>query len=505
MDMEDTVTSCISWEEFQEKLEGWEEEEREFIEEERYIDYGCNDDDSEDAESYKYEKAFLLIQAPMESEISEKNFPKLKFLKPAEKLEFADNLRTSQYENFCMLHPDLKNVDPKVTEQDFVTVCKYNEMTSSLTSFLESYGRKAKAASLCFSGYSDNDSEENGNDVNPRCKIKMAFLLIQTPAGLTNKHVEFLDPDVEQHSSDYEKIHQQHPDYCTLHPQLKRVDRKVSVIECVTAQDYDEMKLAVTEFIEKYGHKSVAASMYFYGKSDNNNEERSHDGYEDGSDEKKGSDGEEKGHKVNTSHILKKAFLLIQPPTNENMTNRCRSTTELEAPKQHASASSESPKVTICERISVYSYDEMKSAVNAFMENLGKKTLVASVYFNGHGKPLANDPERAQLCFDRPMQEDENLDTVLLNLEDIWSKSTHSTKNEYPWQFNVFFFQCYSHLHHTQGSDDGRMQVCHYTSNIDPRTQFRVRKDELTLKYSHHQQLEKHASDLEEQACAGGK
>ena len=177
---------CVYWEELQQKLHEWEEEERKFIEEERQIVYEPNNagseqqtEDSEAVNINKYEKAFLLIQAPTESEVSTKSY------KAAEKLEYADNRRTSQYEHFCLLHPDLKNVDPKVTEQDFVTVSSYNEMKSAMTGFMESYGHKAKAASVCFNGYNDNVGEGNGNDVNPHCKIKKEFLLIQTDSCRT--------------------------------------------------------------------------------------------------------------------------------------------------------------------------------------------------------------------------------------------------------------------------------------------------------------------------------
>ena len=294
--------------------------------------------------------------------------------------------------------------------------------------------------------------------------------------------------------------------------------------ECVTVDDYDEMKSAVTTFIDKPDRKSVAASLYFYGKSDNYNKERSNNGENKVSDgeekandgeemdkdggekaddvEEKGNDGkkndsdvEQKGSSVSKSHIFKKAFLLIQTPTNKRSPKQPTSTAELDVHTQQASVNSELPKVTICERISAYSYDEMKSAVNAFMENHGNKTLVASVYFNGHGKRLATDHKKAQLCFNKPMQDNENLDTVLQDLEDIWEKSKCSNKNVYPWQFKMFFLQCYSHLHDKQESYEDRMQVCCYTSDMNPTTTNRERRDDITLKFSHHIELEKHASD----------
>ena len=469
----------ISWEDFQQKFEEWKAEEEKFIEDECTTTYLSNDGGSDDEANdvnlwYKFRKAVLLIQAPKG--------------RTDKKLDFEDNQRTSEYEHFSLLHPELKNVDPHLTdyEHDFVTVCDYDDMKSAITAFMETYGRKAKAASLYFNGYNNNESEEEGSDV--KFKIKKTFLLIQTSAGLLDKTPEFLDTtskDKVERTSEYIEWSKDHQDYCTLHPHLKKVDLKEDP-ECTEVQDYEQMKSAVAEFMEKYGRKAVAASMYFHGKRDNNKEQST-------DSEATGSDGEAKGNEVKTSYLFKQASLLIETPTNNKLASGGNQHTSVNAPEPHPGVR---PKVVITERVSVYSYDEMKSAVGNFMESHGRKAIVASMYFNGHGEQL--DDKHAQLRFQKPMKESENLDTVLADLHTIHQEKK-SDAEKLPRKFQVFFFQCYSYLHSEPVSYD-RMQVRYYTSDTNRKTTSMVKFDELDvnlLKHSHHEELETHATEEE--------
>ena len=451
------ATRAITLEEFQQELAKYGAEEIKFITKERCLVHVPNNDDSEEEDicDFKVEKAFLLIQAPTG--------------RSNEKLEFADNQRTSEYEHFCMLYPDLdlQNVDPQVNDTQPVIVCNYDEMNSSIATFMECYGRKAKAASVYCNAYSDKDS-----------KFKKAFLLIQTRAGLTDENLEFLDPDVEKVTSEYEEFREQHPGYCTLHPHLKTVDLKESFIKCVDVDDYDEMKSEVTKFVEEHGRKAMAASTFLYGYSD--------------------QDSEKKG-----SYKLRKTFLHIQIPTKRIKQLASEYPTR-ELPNVI------SPEVTVCERITVYSYKEMKSGVRNFMDNYGREAIVASVYFNGHGKSL--DDYDAQLRFKNPMQKSENLGRVLEDLNGILIRTCYRP-GECPKPFEVVFCQCHAHKHRMRESYDCRKHVLCFTGNksdyhsdngswmrpdchhISELTSCHVMRDPFTLKckYSHHVQLEEHA------------
>ena len=110
----------------------------------------------------------------------------------------------------------------------------------------------------------------------------------------------------------------------------------------------------------------------------------------------------------------------------------------------------------------VYSYDDMRKVTSDFMAEFGRKAKIASVYFNGHGES-EDDDEHAQLSFQKPMQPNENLDTVLADFNAILQKSN---TDELPRIFNVVFCQCYGHKYHDKENYDQRMRVRCLTSEI---------------------------------------
>ena len=96
------------------------------------------------------------------------------------------------------------------------------------------------------------------------------------------------------------------------------------------------------------------------------------------------------------------------------------------------------------------------------MAKYGRQAKIVSVYFNGHGESEEGE-ENARLSFHEPMRQDENLDTVLRDLNAILQKSN---TDELPLMFNVVFCQCYGHKYHDGGSYDLRMRVRPLSSDI---------------------------------------
>ena len=147
----------------------------------------------------------------------------------------------------------------------------------------------------------------------------------------------------------------------------------------------------------------------------------------------------------------------------------------------------------------VDSFEDMKTVTKDFMEKYGHKAIEVSVYFNGHGKSL--DGENAQLSFKNPMKKEENLNTVLEDLNGILQASG---TNKLPSKFNIVFCQCYGHKHQMEEIYDPRMHVICFTDDDKPKTRSRLEyhnryapaTENLRVRFSHHVELEEYGKEL---------